>query len=615
MPQKTHVRLLILGFLFLPVLIRMTQASTPVFPLKEIKPGLRGECHTVFSGTKVQSFQFEVMGIGRDFAGPGHDVIWCKMISDPTGQMVVAAGMSGSPCFIQGRNIGAMAFGWSFNKDPVFGVQPIESMLEVLDFEGNERKSSRIHLSSSARQDGGFRPSSTMPPFLKSMAGFIRPLPIFSSDTAAQLIPLPLEVSGLNPLIADRVLKSFSEAGFFPQMAAGGGFSKMADAADLVPGAALTGVISRGDLNIAATGTLTWRDGNQILAFGHPFLGTGSANIPFGKAEIIGVVSSYERSMKMSNKGSIVGTLTQDRMSAVSGMIGPVPKLVQMVVNIQRPDLRKTYKLEFCDNQYFTPLVYQTALLQFLASVMERTDEATLKLETEIQLEGLPSLRFQDRFAGERFTWVLDAVILSSMQLIPIYQNDFGTPAIRSISVRADIAPMLHSTSLVDMAVEPLEISAGGTVRVRAGFQSWHGKRSYQEYEIKLPEEVKAGELELILADAHRMNQLMGVSGNLMAFSGLLSSKKEPRDLKQLISVLNERNRNDHLYLVLQKKSEGLYVQNQRLTALPESVRKLLAADQPADGPPAIHDIILSKTEIDFGSVVKGSQGIKIRVK
>lgn len=555
------------------------------------------------------------MGVAKDFVGPGHDVIWCKMTSDPTGQKVVAAGMSGSPCYIDGRNMGALAYGWEFNKDPVFGVQPIESMLELLKFKANELSIRHTRLGLPIPQSQS--PFSEPPTLLKMLAGFKRPFLIFSNKTTAQMIPLPLEINGLHPLITEYVFQGLNEAGFLPQMTTGGGLSKAADAIDLLPGSPVTGVIATGDLNMAVTGTLTWRNGDQILAFGHPFLGAGAVNIPMGKAEIIGVVSSYLRSMKLSNKGKIVGTLTQDRISAVSGTIGLMPKLTPMTVTIHHLDSVHTYKLEFCDNKFFTPMVYQIALLQFFSNVMERNEESTLKLKSEIQLEGAPSLHFEDAFAGEQFSWVFGAVLSPSLQLTPLYQNDFETPPIHKISVEAEILPILQKAILKEMTAEPLEAFPGETIRVRAGFQPWHGKRFYRNYEVQLPEEVKDGEVILMMADAQQMDQLLGNPVNELSSNEAPSSPSgsEPRKLEQLIEALNRHHRHDQLYLVLQRKLKGLYLQNQRLTALPASIRKLLVNDQSADHPSIISDTILSKTQIDFGMVVEGSRSVKIKIK
>ncbi len=591
-------------FFVLILLPLVLPAATPILSLKDVRPGLKGEALTVFSGTKIQPFQFEVMGIAKDFIGPGHDVIWCKMTSDPTGMMVIAHGMSGSPCYINGKLMGALAYGWEFSKEPIFGVQPIESMLEVLALKENKPVASR----------------SSQPPTemstIKSLAG-LKPAPILSSKARAQMLQPPLEISGLNPHIADRVMQAWSESGFFPQMAAGGGASKLADAADLVPGAAATGVIAEGDLSIAATGTLTWRDGDRILAFGHPFLdigvvdGIGAVEIPLGKAEIVAILPNYKSSTKMANQGSVVGSLTQDRLTAVGGVIGKTPRMTPMSVTVRWPDATRSWKLRFCDNKFFTPMVYQTALIQFLAGVMERTEEVTLTLQSTIEFEGLPPLRFEDEFTGERYAWLFDAVMLPAWQLVPMYQNDFETPRVKSISVDIKVMPSVQRASIEEMTAQPLEAHPGDTIHVHAGFQPWHGKRFYKDYDVVLPEEAKSGEVELILADANRADQLTGT----LAGAGVLSSGSAPRDMRQLIAALNKRHRHDSLHLVLQKKAAGLQVQDQRLTSLPESVQKLLLDDQSADHPTQIQDAILSETTIDFGSVVEGSRSVKIKIK
>lgn len=579
-------------------------AATDIFPLKKVEAGLKGEALTVFSGTKIQSFQFEVMGVAHDFIGPGRDVIWCRMTSDPTGSMVVAHGMSGSPCYVNGRLMGALAYGWEFSKEPVFGVQPIEGMLEVLRLKEAARGGSKGSGEATAT------PSGERLGRLKSLAGFARPNSSSTGKAAAQMLLPPLEISGLNPCIADRVLQAWSEAGFFPRAGGGGGVSRAADAAELVPGAAAAAIIAEGDLGIAATGTLTWRDGDRVVAFGHPLLGVGALEIPLGKAEIVGIVPSYASSMKMANRGSIVGRLTQDRLTAVGGALGGVPRLAPMSVRVKRGDSTRDWKLRFCDNKFFTPLVYQTALVQFLSGVLERSEESTVTLRSTIEFEGLPPLKFDDVFSGERYAWLVDAVMTPALQLLPVYENEFETPRVKAIHVEAAVETEVHLTTVEEMSVQPLEARAGETILVRAGLQRWHGPRVQREWEVKLPEEVKSGEVELVLADGSKADQL---SGTLLGAGA--SRGAGPRDMKQLILALNKRHRHDSLYLVLQRKSAGLQVQDQRLVSLPESVRNLLSSDQSADRPAPIADAILSETAVEIGGVVEGSRSVRIKIK
>jgi hypothetical protein len=432
-----------------------------------------------------------------------------------------------------------------------------------------------------------------------------------SPSSSVQNLPLPLEISGLHPFVAEKITQGFTEAGFFPVMGAGGGLVNKINPDTLVPGSAVSGVIAQGDLNVAVTGTLTWRDGKDILAFGHPFLGIGAVDIPLGTAEIIGVVSSYMRSVKLSNQGGVVGTLSQDRLTAVKGTIGQMPRMTPMQIQIKRGDTVKTFKLEFCDNKFFTPLIYQTALMQFLANVMDKTEESTLHIKSEIKLKGLPTVRFEDQFVGERFDWVMNMVGEASAQMIPLYGNEFQLPSIQQINVQIEVFPTIHATFLEEISVQSLEVEPGSKIKIQAGFQPWRGKRNLRDFEIQLPEEIKSGELELVIADAHKANQLIGRNSSTMMGSNVGS----PRNIEQLIQNLNERHSNNSLYIILLKRAYGLEVQNQRLTGLPESVRRVLLNDRTTDRPQNLQNVILLKTEVPFGSVVSGSKSLRIHIK
>ncbi|MCC7518435.1 MAG: hypothetical protein IT578_04535 [Verrucomicrobiae bacterium] len=600
-----------------------SRAAPPIFPLKNVKPGLRGECRTTFAGDRVQPFPFEVLGVGKDFAGPGRDIIWCKMLDDPTKQMVVAGGMSGSPCFIEGRNMGALAYGWLFNKDPIFGVQPIESMLELFEFRGNARGGRSFF--SAIRDPLPARPSTALRR-LGTLTGFPLPTLASAADTSAGPLPLPLEIGGLPALAREPVGRALREAGFFPIFGGGGGKAAQGldDPSDLVPGSPLTGVLARGDLNMAATGTLTWRDNDRVLAFGHPFLGVGAVAIPMGKAEIVGIVSSYERSFKMANKGPLVGLLTQDRMSAVAGFLGRVPRMVPMTVRVTREGGgQKSSALEFCDNKFFTLPVYQTALLQLFANVMERSEEGTLALKSEVRLKGASPLVFEDTFAGERGMWAIDAALGPSRQLGELYANDFVQPEIESISVEAAFRPAAHQIVIEQLSADVLEARPGESVRLRARFRPWRGARFTREFEVRIPEEAKSGEVQIVLADAAQLRRFSGRAssrgGASVVFSGeddawgASAATASARALDEVILALNDRRPSDRAYLLVTRAAEGLNLGERHLPALPASVRKLMAADSTADTS-RLSTLILSETQVPMQARVEGSRSLTLRI-
>lgn len=616
--QSSPVRLVTRLAFALVFLLETAGAAPPLFPLNKVVPGLRGECHTTFAGSRVQAFPFEVMGIGKDFAGPGRDIIWCRMLDDPTKQMVIAGGMSGSPCFIEGKNMGALAYGWLFNKDPIFGVQPIESMLELLDFRGNAR-GGRVAFDAfpgraSPSVGSGLR-------LFGALAGFPIPALASSPEAAAGPLPLPLEIGGLHPLAREPVGRALKEAGFYPIFGGGGTgrASGLADAADLVPGSPLTGVIARGDLNLAATGTLTWRDGDRVLAFGHPFLGAGAVAIPMGKAEIIGVVSSYERSFKMSNKGPLVGTLTQDRMSAVAGFLGRPPRLVPMRVKVLRAGGgSRSYTLEFCDNKFFTLPVYQTALLQFLANVMERSEEGTLTLRSVVRLKGASPLVFHDVFAGEQLAWARDAILGAADQLGRLYANDFARVEIEEIDVEASFQSAVQQVAIVQLAADSRETRPGDRVRLRAEFQPWRGPRFSREFEVRIPEEAKAGEVQIVLADAARLAEISGRgpprAKGWLTLPGVASDVAAARSLDETVLALNDRWPSDRAYLLVTRAAEGITLGERHLPALPESVRKLMAPAADAVGASRLSALILSETQVPMQARVEGSRSVTLRI-
>ena len=257
----------------------------PILPLSEIKAGMRGEWHTVVSGTRIDSFPMEVVGIVENFIGPQRPVIICKALDATNILTGPVAGMSGSPVFIDGKLIGAYAYGFLWPKEQsLFGVTPIEDMLEV--------ESNYPPVFKHAGTNGLTRAEAGADPqWLATPASAASLPPLATLQSAMKPLPTPLFVSG----VSERTLRKFAPQlaglGLEVMQAPSGRASHNIDN-DLKPGTPVAGVLMSGDFHFAGTGTVTWRKGNRILAFGHPFLQSGPAEMPMASAEILTVVQS-----------------------------------------------------------------------------------------------------------------------------------------------------------------------------------------------------------------------------------------------------------------------------------------------------------------------------------
>jgi len=390
--------------------------DTPIMPLSEIKPGMLGEWHTTVSGSRVDSFPMQVVGIAENFIGPQRPVIVCQAL-DATNRLTgPVAGMSGSPVFIDGKLIGAYAYGFLWPKDQaLFGVTPVEFMLEV--------ETNYPPAAPSPGTNGLARPESGAAPqwLAAPAAGANLPSPALL-QSAMRPLPTPLFVSG----VSERTLQKFSARltalGLDVMQAPSGRASHDIDN-DPKPGQPLAGVLMSGDFDIAGTGTVTWRKGNRILAFGHPLLQNGPEEVPMASAEILTVVQSVQRSFKLSNTGPIIGTIYQDRLTAIAGEIGRKPNTTHFEMQLEAPGgKQRHFQGEMFQNQTLTPTISAIALLESIYDTEELEEQQTMFVDTTMEIDGHKPVRLSEAASGE------DAGDFLAMRQLELYESLLGNP-------------------------------------------------------------------------------------------------------------------------------------------------------------------------------------------
>lgn len=329
----------------------------------EIRPGMIGYGKTVFEGTKVATFNIQVIGVLKklDF---GFDMILIKVTSGPVldRKLQTVEGMSGSPIYINNRLIGAYAYGWNFEQEPVAGVTPIAAMLECTE-----------PGSASRPVTGSLQPSGKV---LRIGTHLISRVKVAESTLAARqlqshadpstmvLCPVatPLFVSGVTDAAMQPLQAFFSR---YNLRAVPGPGSMPGPAAKLEPGSAVAVSLVQGDTDMSAVGTVTYVKGDTVLAFGHPFLGMGKLNLPMSTAYVQGILSSAEASFKLASPVAQVGTISSDRQFAIGGTLGSKAAMVPVTLHLTDAarKLNKEYHVRLVDDPIFTPYLLYSAVL------------------------------------------------------------------------------------------------------------------------------------------------------------------------------------------------------------------------------------------------------------
>ncbi|HEX5602105.1 MAG TPA: hypothetical protein VFX63_06115, partial [Pyrinomonadaceae bacterium] len=297
--------------------------SPELFPLEDLRPGMKGTARTVFAGSDTQEFGVEVLGVLPGFPGPRQSAIIARLSGSNVEKTGVFAGMSGSPVYIDGKIVGAIAFSFPFSKEPIAGITPIKQMIDLFNKGSENLKGKEPRVVSFSQLAG----TDWKPNLPKPAVGSVSLVAPVSAGSPL----MPLLGQQMTPIATPLVFSGISQeslAAFAPQLVASGllpvsGVGGSASITPLTefngntfpPGSSISVQLVRGDYSLAAAGTVTLRDGDRIYAFGHPFLSLGASDMPMSEASVVTVISNMNNSFKLAVPGRMVGSISQDRAS------------------------------------------------------------------------------------------------------------------------------------------------------------------------------------------------------------------------------------------------------------------------------------------------------------
>ena len=569
--------------------------DTPIMPLSEIKPGMLGEWHTTVSGSRVDSFPMQVVGIAENFIGPQRPVIICRAL-DATNKLTgPVGGMSGSPVFIDGKLIGAYAYGFLWPKDQaLIGVTPVEFMLEV---ETNYPPAPPpAETNGLASIEPGGDPQWLAAP----AAGANLPSPAMLQSVMKPL-PTPLFVSG----VSERTLQKFSARlaalGLDVMQAPSGRASHDIDN-DPKPGQPLAGVLMSGDFDITGTGTVTWRKGNRILAFGHPFLQSGPADIPMASAEILTVVQSVQRSFKLSNTGPIIGTIYQDRLTAIAGEIGRKPNTTHFEMQLEAPGgQERHFQGEMFQNQMLTPVISAISLLESIYDTEELEEQQTMFMDTLMEIEGHPPVRLSDAASGE------DPGDILAMRQLELYEslldNPCEFPNVKSLTFHVRMVNGWKSARLDSLEMDRDEVKPGDTLNAVIGLRNYRGEPSSIPVSVPVPADLRASQVQLFVGDADaalRMDE---------------PPRVPPQTLDQVLDRLRLTRSHQNVCVKLLQTAPGLSVQGKNLPDLPPSVAAQFASPNSNTEKATLSRVTLWETNFPVAGTFSGQLTLPVRIK
>lgn len=580
-----------------------------------LKPGMKGYAWTVFQGTEPEAVPIEIIGLWKNQWGPRQDVILAKM-GGKAARTNVAGGMSGSPVYIDGKLIGAVALRLSvFSPDAICGITPIDLMLEINDFDQSRPSDARTPDKSGVRKEAAQIPSELLGTAVA--AGASPNLP----PQAPIMVPIetPLTFSGFNQSVLREFGPLFQQLGVTAVQ--GGGGSAMytnKPAAGwqnaLKPGDVVSGVLVNGDMSVTGIGTVTYNDGKRVLAFGHPFFNLGPVDMPMSKGEVLMVLSSAFQPNKFANATEIVGALHQDRHSGIMGVLGQESEMIPVNVKVRSLGENNTVRnqKDFHFNvfvqQKWTPYLMMLTMFNSISGLNEYTDEATYRLSGKVELDGKSNLSLSTMQASGEMPMPAPMLLAGwwGDKFNRLFLNAVKTPNIKRVSATVDLLPERRVASIENAWVANAEVRAGEEVPIKVFLRPYRGPRIEREFAVKVPPGLSKGEHRIVLSDAETANRMQSMAGYMNKYI----------DLPETVSLINQERSNNKLYVSLLQASPTAYYDDKTMPSLPSSVLNVMQAGRASSRPMVTSaDSTAEQTAIPFDYVISGSYSLKVNVK
>ncbi len=593
-------------------------AAAPLMPVGEIKVGMVGIGRTVFEGTELQDFKAYILGVLHNVQGPQRDLILARLEGGPLAKTGVAAGMSGSPVYIDGRLIGAVSYSiGAFPTEAIAGITPIAEMKDATEMRRRvptpqgrielpiTREGLTAALSATYARLAPFanRPADVQVIGMPSATG---------SQLGAMLRPIstPLVMNGFEPESAAMLTSAFGAAGFTPVV--GGAMAQGSPelkkmTGPLREGDAVGVSLVGGDLEMGATGTITHIDGDRVYAFGHPFFNVGPSQFPLTRAYVYAMMPSLMSSFKISSMGEVIGTMQQDRETAIAGTLGKGPVVIPMAVSLQsqRDDgsRKRAFTFNIANDQVFTPLLTYVALANTLASYERQFGAATFSIKSRAQIKGHDDLTLEDVFTGDN--GALGAATAIAGPITMLLSNDREPITVTGLNVSIDATESSRTATIERVWIDELRPRAGRTVPLKVLTRSYRGEDKISTVPIEIPANV-SGSVSILVTDGRQLNAMEQRD---------MRRSLQPQSVAQMIRVLNDTRRNNRIYIRLLNGKPGAVVNGEALTSLPPSVLSVLESDSNGGSYTPLRSAAVGEWEVAMDSAVSGSRTLTIEVE
>jgi hypothetical protein len=555
-------------------------SSVGFFPLSQVKRGMKGTAWTVFEGTVPEPMDVEILGVLRGSRGPGRDLILARLHGAKPEYTGVVAGMSGSPVYVEGKLLGALSYRiGQFSKEPIAGITPIEQMLEVRDLpmQGS---------SALAEKETGLTFSAMETPLL--MSGF--------QPEAIRVWKERVAGTGLDVISAGGA--SGGETG-----AGGAG-----DYGPIVPGSAVSLELVRGDLEIAATCTVTYIDPKQLLACGHPVLQAGPVSLPMTSTDVVATLASPLNAFKIVNTGNTIGAFTEDRDAAIRGELGAKARMIPVSIAVTGTDGGTVERhVEVADLPSLTPSAVLVSIYQVLLQNNQSSAETSYHVTGEIAVHGMPPVPVDVwGTPGEQMVAQLAAAFAVGDSFNRLYANAAREAPMESVHLRIEAIPQdlrtqMESVRLVSSSI----VHAGDTVEVEATLRTWEKSARNVRLGFKLPARLGPGTVRLLVGSASALDRTLEAA----------RPPNQPLSVAAASARLRGLHAADQVYVSLLLPETQASLEGRTLDSLPLSMANTLESERSGAEVGLHGESVVVVAQAAAGGVLSGQEILSLRVE
>ncbi len=564
-------------------------AAVPIMPLRDVHAGMHGIGKTVFEGDRIEDFQVEILGVLEN-TGPKESLILARLSGGPLAHTGVMQGMSGSPVYIHGKLIGAVAMAFPFAKDPITGIRPIEEMFSV-----DKLAAARPTVARRVSPLGDL--AAGLP--AREAAGF--------GDTRMTEVGTPISLSGFTPAVVEQFGPKLRALGLEPRQGislGGAPETRMGDRSRLQPGSMISVELMTGDMSVGADGTLTCMDGDRVYAFGHRFLAVGPTELPFTRSEVMTLLANVNTSFKISSARELMGVISQDRNMAIAGTLGKRAAMLPLDISVaQDQKALETYHMQMVNDRFLSPFLLQMAVFSSIDATQRATGASSVVVRGSVEFENVKqAAQLGNIYAADNGS-AMQAANATAVPLSYLMQGGFNALKIKRIVLRLETSNTKKDLSIGQVYLSRREARAGDTVELLTMLEGENGVELSQSVKYTIPPGTAPGTLYFTVAD--------GGQTSIAELRQIIA--ETPHSPEQLISTVNRIRPSDKAYIRVWRAEPAYEVQGEELPDPPPSLALVLGSTQTVsqNRNSKIAEIVIDPGEM----MVTGSKTVQLEVK